>query len=127
MEHLVTKEGYNYAFDPKACESCAGNCCIGESGYIWVTPTNIRDIAAFLCISESEFITNYLLKIGYRYSIKEENYQNGYRCIFFDPLKKGCKIYEHRPLQCRTFPFWEHFKNRIEEVQKECPGIYRLS
>lgn len=126
MAELMKQEGFKYAFDPKACETCAGNCCIGESGYIWVTPANIKDIASFLHVSEDEFITNYLSKIGYRYTIKEQEYNDGYRCIFFDPQKRGCQIYGVRPVQCRTFPFWEHFKNKIDEVEKECPGIYRL-
>lgn len=26
-----------------------------------------------------------------------------YDCIFW---KNGCSVYEARPLQCRTFPFW---------------------
>jgi uncharacterized protein len=123
MADLIKKEGFNFTFNPKACESCQGNCCIGESGYIWVSPQNIKEISQYLNISQSEFITKYLSKIGYRYTIKEQKYQNGYRCVFFNTEKRGCEIYPYRPLQCRTFPFWEHFKNRIEEVKKECPGI----
>ena len=33
---VIKKNGYNFSFNPTACESCAGNCCIGESGYIWI-------------------------------------------------------------------------------------------
>ena len=123
MAELIKKEGYSYSFDASACERCKGNCCIGESGYIWVSALNIKEISAFLKLEESEFITNYLSKIGYRYTIKEVPFENGYRCIFFDTQKRQCQIYMYRPLQCRTFPFWEHFKTNIEEVKKECPGI----
>ena len=63
------------------------------------------------------------MKVGYRFSIKEIAYDEGHACVFFDFEKKGCKIYEARPTQCRTFPFWEYFKNNQEELEAECPGI----
>jgi Fe-S-cluster containining protein len=34
-------------------------------------------------------------------SLKEKTNKD---CIFWD---SGCTVYEKRPLQCRTFPFWE--------------------
>jgi Fe-S-cluster containining protein len=49
--------------------------------------------------------------------------KDNYACIFFDLDKKQCSIYEARPKQCRTFPFWEHFKTNIKEVIDECPAI----
>lgn len=122
----IYKKGYNYSFDPKACESCAGNCCIGESGYIWTTPQEILDISNFLEISLDKFYERYLKKVKYRFSLKEIEYNGGYRCIFFNLKQKKCEIYEHRPAQCRSFPFWEHFKTNIKEVQRECPGITAL-
>ncbi len=122
----MKKEGFDFAFDPKACSECGGGCCIGESGYIWVTPAEIKALANRLNLDTREFITNYLSKIGYRYSLKELEFNSGFRCIFFDIDKKQCNVYEDRPSQCRTFPFWNHFKNNIREVEKECPGIYRL-
>ncbi len=126
MEKLIKQNGFNYAFNPKACESCKGNCCIGESGYIWVSTQNIMDIANHLKIDIDKFITEYLTKIGYRYSLKEKIFEGGFRCVFFDIEKRQCSIYDLRPLQCRTFPFWDHFKNNISEVEAECPGICKL-
>lgn len=126
MAELIKQDGYNFSFDPKACESCKGRCCIGESGYIWVTPEEITALAKGLNIERENFINNYLLKIGYRYSIKEIIFNDGFRCIFFDIEERKCSVYDNRPTQCRTFPFWEHFKNNIREVEEECPGIYRV-
>jgi len=126
MANLIKQEGYNFSFDTKACEECKGRCCIGESGYIWVTPEEITALAKGLNIERENFINNYLLKIGYRYSIKEIIFNDGFRCIFFDVKERKCSVYENRPTQCRTFPFWEHFKNNISEVEEECPGIYRV-
>jgi Fe-S-cluster containining protein len=117
---LIQKDGFNYKFNPKACESCEGNCCIGESGYIWVNDEEIENIAKFLDMSIEKFKKECLIKVGNRFSIKERKYKNGFACIFFN---KGCIIYPVRPNQCRTFPFWNYFKNNIEELLKECPGV----
>lgn len=121
------EKGYAYAFNPKACEACQGNCCIGESGYIWVSLEEIRAMAQHQKMSEAVFINDYLLKIRYRFTLKEIPYEGGFGCIFFDRDKKMCRIYDVRPSQCRTFPFWEYFKQNIDEVVTECPGIIRLS
>jgi len=123
---LITKEGFNFSFDQDACKSCSGRCCIGESGYIWVRPNEITLMSDKLNLTRDEFITEYLSKIGYRYTIKELVHLEGFKCIFFDTEKKQCGVYNVRPTQCRTFPFWEHFKNNIKEVEQECPGIYNL-
>lgn len=122
----IYNKKYNYCFETDACKTCAGNCCIGESGYIWVDPSEILNISNFLEIPLSNFYEKYLKKVKYRFSLKEIEYNDGYKCIFFDEKKRGCKIYDVRPAQCRTFPFWEHFKTNIKEVENECPGIVRL-
>lgn len=121
---ILTKEGFDFSFDTDGCRECLGNCCIGESGYIWVTPKEIENIAKFLNISIDEVKISYLDKIKYRFSIKEiEMDENNFACIFFDINKRGCKIYEVRPTQCKSFPFWDYFKDKKEEVKKECPAI----
>lgn len=120
---IVAKNGYNFCFDSKVCEECKGNCCIGESGYIWVTSKESLEMANFLKIKHDEFEKNYLEKIGYKKSIKEKPYKDGFACVFFDEKKLQCGIYDVRPMQCRTFPFWDYFKTRIKEVEMECPGI----
>ncbi len=119
-ENLISKEGFPYKFNQNACKDCDGNCCIGESGYIWVSPKEIEEIAGFLKMDVEKFKEMYLIKVGYKYSLKEKPYKNGFACIFF---AKGCSIYPVRPKQCRTFPFWDYFKTRVNELKKECPGI----
>jgi Fe-S-cluster containining protein len=125
MQDSMKQEGFPFAFNPAACESCEGNCCIGESGYIWVTPAEIKDIAYFLNMQETDFREKHLRKIRYRYSLKEHQMGQSYVCEFFDIQQKQCTIYEVRPSQCRTFPFWDYFKTHIKEVEEECPGIIR--
>lgn len=119
----MKQEGFSYAFDPSACASCQGRCCTGESGYIYVTKNEIFAIADLLQMDVNEFAIKYLFKKGYKYSIMENKFGDSYECVFFDRQNNGCKIYEARPTQCKTFPFWDYFKTRVNEVKEECPGI----
>jgi len=123
MYNIVKQERFDFGFDASKCSSCEGNCCIGESGYIWCTPKEVNEMAEFLNLDRQEFIQTYTRKVGYRISLKELKIKGSFHCIFFDADKKGCQIYPVRPTQCRTFPFWDHFKENKDEVIKECPGI----
>lgn len=127
MSNLIKKNGYNFSFNATACESCAGNCCIGESGYIWINIVEIEALSKYLGLTLDSFREKYLFKVGYKYSIKEvELADNSFACCFFDLVKRKCSIYDYRPTQCRTFPFWEYFKNNEKEVYKECPAIKNI-
>ena len=127
MSNLIKKDGYNFAFDSSACSSCHGNCCIGESGYIWISENEILNLAKYLKISQNEVREKYLYKASYKYSIQEIQLdENNFSCCFLNVEKKQCMIYEVRPMQCRTFPFWEYFKKNENEVYKECPGIIKV-
>jgi len=121
---ILSQEGYNYKFTPSACESCGGACCTGASGYIWTKYQEIEKMADFLELTVEDFATMYLKKIKHRYSLIEKKLDDdNYACIFFNETLKQCSIYPVRPRQCRTFPFWETFKNNEYEVRNECPGI----
>jgi len=124
---VIEKEGFAFAFDESACATCNGHCCIGESGYIWVSPDEIVAIAAKLEIEVELFKREYLEKVGYKYSIKEVKKGESYECLFFDSGISGCSIYDVRPTQCRTFPFWDYFLKNPKEAGKECPGIVYYS
>ena len=123
MSTLIKEDGFSYAFNPSACDTCEGRCCTGESGYIYVTKTEIEKIALLLEMDVKEFINGYLFKKNYKYSIKEKKNADSYECIFYDSKTNGCTIYGARPLQCKTFPFWDYYKTRVDELKLECPGI----
>jgi len=121
---ITTQEGYAFGFDSRECAKCNGFCCRGESGYIWIKYHEIERLAKHLELSIDEVAMRYLKKVKYRYSIIEKKLgENDYACIFFDTQNNGCSIYEARPNQCKTFPFWEQFKCDKGEVEKECPAI----
>lgn len=123
MSSIMTKESFKYSFNPIACESCEGRCCTGESGYIYVTKNEIEAISKLLEIDISKFVSEYLFKKMYKYSIKERKVGDVYECIFYDAKNNGCTIYDARPLQCKTFPFWDYYKTRLNELKLECPGV----
>lgn len=123
MSTIVKKDGFSYSFDPNACSTCQGRCCTGESGYIYVNKAEIENIAKLLNLEVIDFVNSYLFKKAYKYSIKENKFGDSHECIFYNRQTNGCNIYEARPLQCRTFPFWDYYKQRVKELKLECPGV----
>lgn len=121
---LLTKKGFTYMFDPDACETCNGRCCNGESGNIHLNRKEIGIISNYLKIDSTTFILDYLRKDSYRLSLKEIKIGcDNFSCIFFNHEINSCDIYPVRPKQCRTFPFWEYFKDRQDELKEECQGV----
>lgn len=46
--------------------------------------------------------------------------EDGEACVFLAEDGKLCTIYEARPVQCRTYPFWPKVMNYRESWDKEC-------
>ena len=59
----------------------------------------------------------YVRKIGIRKSLKE--FPNG-DCVFFDGEQRKCTVYEARPRQCRTWPFWDSNLRSVEAWEATC-------
>lgn len=123
MSNIITKQGFSYSFNPNACNECQGRCCTGESGYIYVSKQEMKKIAKLLDMDLKSFMGEYLYKKDYKYSIKERVNGDSHECIFYDVSLNGCSIYDARPNQCTTFPFWDYYKNKVDELKLECPGI----
>ncbi len=117
------------------CTQC-GNCCTGPPGYVWFNEEEGRAMAQALELSESAFHDMYARREGHppRWSLRERKTEHGYDCIFLDrqsiPGKAICGIYEARPTQCRTWPFWpenlrsESTWDRVKRATP-CPGMNR--
>lgn len=118
---------FDFKFDCLACDQCGGKCCIGESGYIWINNDEINLLCKHFEMSFDEFKYHYLIKVGFKFSLKEKNFRDGKACIFFNEDSLNCSVYDFRPKQCRTFPFWDYFKNHFDELEKECIGVKKLS
>ncbi|MCH7849560.1 MAG: YkgJ family cysteine cluster protein [Planctomycetes bacterium] len=106
------------------CTQC-GNCCSGDPGFVWATKDEIGRISEFLGRDDDWLDRKHLRRVGLRYSLTEK--ANG-DCIFLkrEKGKSLCSIYEVRPVQCRTWPFWSsNLKSRTtwQEAAKTCPGL----
>jgi Fe-S-cluster containining protein len=84
------------------CTMC-GKCCTGAPGFVWVTDEEVAAIADFLHVPHAEMLGLHTRVVQGERSLRER--ANG-DCIFWDP-SSGCTIYDVRPAQCRTWPFWE--------------------
>lgn len=119
----ICKDGFSFSFDSSFCDSCGGRCCTGESGYIWLNAEDLERFCAGLSLAPTEFIERFCIRVQRRISLAETPYQDGFACVFFDPIKKQCSAYDLRPSQCRSFPFWSHFKRDFAALSSECPGV----
>jgi uncharacterized protein len=112
--------------------TCCGACCTGAPGYVLFTDEEAKGIARKLGISRDEFIRDFTHDTEEGRSINEVKTVHGYDCVFLDrtslPGKAVCSLYEARPTQCRTFPFWpEHIRSRgaWESLGRSCEGVNR--
>lgn len=106
------------------CTKC-GNCCSGDPGYVWATKEEIGRISEFLGRTDGWLGKEHLRRVGLHYSLTERPDGD---CIFLkrEKGKATCSIYPVRPLQCRTWPFWDAnvaSKSAWEETAKRCPGM----
>jgi Fe-S-cluster containining protein len=102
------------------CTQC-GNCCTGAPGYVWVDEDEIARLAEFRGETIDGFARQFVRRVGGRYSLIE---RPGWDCIFWS-RESGCTVYEARPVQCRTWPFWPEniaTPEDWESIRPGCPG-----
>jgi Fe-S-cluster containining protein len=103
------------------CTRCGG-CCVG-AGTVRVSDEEIAALAVHLGIGNAEFRAGYTRSLrGGEVSLREKPDE---ACIFYDS-GSGCGVYEHRPRQCRSWPFWRavvHSRERWDEESRDCPGM----
>jgi len=77
-------------------------------------------MAGQLGITAEEFGKKYCRRVWFRTSLLEKR---GGDCVMLTP--EGCGVYETRPMQCRTWPFWPDLIDtpaHWADVCEECPG-----
>jgi len=111
------------------CTMC-GNCCTGPPGYVLVTDTEVDRLAARTGLSRAEFTKRYTELTRKGLSLAERRTRHGFDCVFLDrdsiPGKAICSVYEDRPSQCRSWPFWEdnlRSPDAWRNARRTCPGI----
>jgi uncharacterized protein len=100
----------------------SGNCCVsrGEYGYVYVTLEDRRRMARHFAMSTSAFTRKHCFRAHGIWALKGFDES----CVFLKDKK--CSVYEARPTQCRTWPFWPEHKGAKawkKEVADFCPGV----
>jgi len=114
------------------CTMC-GACCSGPEGYVLINGEESRSLAAHLGVPLAEFHDRYIRDTEEGPSLVERpGPDGGLDCVFLDresvPGKAVCGVYEHRPAQCRTWPFWRSnlaTPQAWRRAAKVCPGMNR--
>jgi len=92
---------------------------------VWLSDADISNLCAFFAMDLEEFSLSYCRSLevegGTVLSLREKP---GYDCIFLEGGR--CTVYAARPVQCRTYPFWEEILESETSWKSEatnCPGI----
>lgn len=129
---LMRKDGFPFSFQTTACNHCPAKCCTGASGNIIVNDQEIGNISRELQLDEQIFRTEFLRTTEEGHlSLREYKLgHNNYACALLEPNGKKCSIYNVRPMQCRTFPFWNEYSGSDDlaelyrkELDEECLGV----
>lgn len=106
------------------CTEC-GKCCTGAPGYVWVTEEEIEAMSEALKMPVKTFMIKYVRRRDNRYALNEIKIKDDeYACVFLKDKK--CMLYQNRPKQCRTFPWWKQNLSSPKSWQlaaQECEGI----
>jgi Fe-S-cluster containining protein len=100
---------------------------------VWISKVEIERLAEYLKLTSEEVIEKYCRRHGQRISLQERRTAEGnYDCIFLHEQpgtrKRTCTVYPVRPLQCRTWPFWDGnlaSPENWERSSRRCPGMDR--
>lgn len=102
----------------------SGKCCTshGEYGFVFLSLEDRRRFAKYFKISTSAFTKKYCQKLNGAFHLIED--PKNPDCMFLK--NKQCSVYEARPNQCRTWPFWPEVMNAKawkKDVADFCPGV----
>ncbi len=108
------------------CTQCS-RCCRHDPGYVFLSPADCSAIADFLGISCNELVASRCRKVvlGGGLTMVSLLEKENHDCTFWNNAE-GCTVYEARPVQCRTYPFWASAVEDWESWNREavhCPGI----
>lgn len=116
-----------------SCTMC-GACCSGTTGSVRFTEEEMQLMMKKVgIVQRAEFEGKYCRLVddeGYPpyFELKEvwNDEDQGHDCVFLDrETMKGkalCTLYEARPLQCRTWPFWSDVVESPESWEKAKEG-----
>jgi Fe-S-cluster containining protein len=99
-----------------------GHCCTsrGEYGYVYLTRDDRQRLADHLQVELAQFVATYCTVSDGHVHLKNPDKDCGFL------QGKRCTVYEARPTQCRTWPFWaENMSAKAwnDEVAASCAGV----
>lgn len=103
------------------CQNC-GSCCRGPGGYVWVTEAEAQELARHTGEDFPSFAAKWLRSTPEGYALIDNPRGD---CPLLDDNGR-CAAYQVRPMQCRTWPWWEEnliSRERWDRVAQRCPGM----
>lgn len=100
----------------------SGKCCQsrGQYGYVYLNDQDQKTMANHFNLNLGEFLDQYCDEEEGWIFLKHPEQD----CQFL--MNHQCMVYEARPIQCRTWPFWkENMTQKVwsQEVISFCPGV----
>ncbi|GDY13833.1 hypothetical protein LBMAG53_27110 [Planctomycetota bacterium] len=108
------------------CTRC-GACCTGAAGFTWISEPELAVLADHLGLDPDTCRRRYTRSVHFpdgRVVLSLNERGNG-DCVFFR-AGTGCTVYDQRPRQCRTWPFWKRVVATSDSWSQSaagCPGM----
>lgn len=107
------------------CIQCS-RCCRHDPGYVFLSKSDLQAIADYLSLTVEEVKSTFCTRVGFSqdFSMISLLEKDNHDCIFWED--GGCRVYQARPIQCRTYPFWSSVlagPEGWEREKRQCPGI----
>eukprot|EP00128_Syssomonas_multiformis_P003908 Colp12_sorted_trinity150504_noHs@632 len=114
-------EGLNFK-----CTACGKCCTTSGKAEVYVNVAQALKIAEELDLEPAEFASSYLIKNSTDQKTRFKLRKKEGACTFLDRNTNKCTIYNSRPTQCRTYPFWPDIVKNESTWNSEaavCEGI----
>jgi len=106
------------------CSRCS-LCCRFDAGYVWLSRADLQRLQDGLGLSRQAIIERHCKTVNLggfvQLSLSEQSNND---CTFW--RNGSCSVYQFRPLQCQSYPFWGHqlvSRETWHETSHHCPGI----
>lgn len=119
MEKCFYEKGLK--FECKRCSYCCGN----GPGFVYLSKVDLLNLCRFFKLKPKDFEEKFCRWVEYYEgkTVLALIETKKLECVLWN---NGCTAYEGRPVQCRTWPFWDWMvaeKSSWDECAKDCPGM----
>ena len=101
---------------PFSCQPNCGKCCDEPGGIVYLRPEDAQILASHHGMEVVDWLDRDCRQtLDGRWVLNSEPYTD--ICIYLDEEKK-CTVYDSRPSQCKSFPFWQRMFARKDRGKK---------